>query len=114
MATLAFAWLLFASGVACVAGLIALTISGARHERIAWADQALFGILAAIAAIVMSLYTLGYLTGIALAVRLGLYLGLFEAGTLLFVFLPLALWVVRSRKRKGWTASVAGKPPVSR
>jgi hypothetical protein len=56
---------------------------------------------------------MGSLTGTTSTVYLGFTLIFAFAAFFVAVILPVALIVVRIRKRKGWLSSIAGKQPVT-
>ena len=107
-------WLLLIAGAAFIAGPLVILAAGARVERIVWADTGILGMFAATWVTIMSLVTLGWLTGDSQTAKLGFYLGFGFVAVALLGLLPVALMVARVRKRKGWLLSIAGKAPVAK
>jgi hypothetical protein len=94
-------------------GLALLFARGATVEKIWWADRAAFAGIAAPFGAGLALCAMGSLTGTTSTVYLGFTLIFAFAAFFVAVILPVALIVVRIRKRKGWLSSIAGKQPVT-
>jgi hypothetical protein len=93
---------------------IAIVISGARIQRIPWADTAIAASLPTALVCVMVLWGLDLFSSTSVSTRpvVAIAFGVGWAASVLLVLLPAVLIVGSIRKRKGWDASISGRPPA--